>query len=238
MHLSAPIYQLKRHARRMAREHSIPLNQALDRVAAEQGYTQWSLLAARHEATTPAAKLYQTMQPGDLVLVAARPRQGKTLLALELAAEAARSSGKTGAFFTLEYTDKDVLVRLQAIGCDPAQFDGRLSFDCSDAICADYIIEKMQDVAPSALIVVDYLQLLDQRREHQSIGLQIRALKAFANANRLMMVFIAQVDRSYDPTVKAIPDLDDVRLPNPLDLTLFNRTCFLHQGEIRFQTAH
>jgi hypothetical protein len=28
-----------------------------------------------------------------------------------------------------------------------------------------------------------------------------------------------------------------VRLPNPLDLALFDKTLFLHDGEIRFQAA-
>ena len=50
----------------------------------------------------------------------------------------------------------------------------------------------------------------------------------------LIMVFVSQVDRSYDPAKKPCPDLDDVRLPNPLDLTLFSKTCFLNNGEVQF----
>ncbi len=36
---------------------------------------------------------------------------------------------------------------------------------------------------------------------------------------------------------KPFPDLDDVRLPNPLDLSLFDKLCFLNGGDIRFQAA-
>ncbi len=35
--------------------------------------------------------------------------------------------------------------------------------------------------------------------------------------------------------MKALPELKDVRLPNPIDLTLFTKACFLNDGEVRFQ---
>lgn len=231
MKLSVPIYQLKREAKRRAREEGIPLSAALDRVAAAEGFSGWSLLAARYAESSPAARLYGRLQPGELVLVGARPGQGKTLLALELAAEAAQSGGK-GMFFTLEYTDKDVLERLRSIGREPAELGARFGFDCSDAISAAYIIDRMADAPRGTLIVVDYLQLLDQRRENPPLAEQVRALKGFAEARGLVIVFISQIDRSYDPAQKPYPDLDDIRLPNPLDLGLFSRTCFLNNGEL------
>lgn len=231
MKLSVPIYQLKREARRRAREDGIPLSAALDRVAAAEGFSGWSLLAARYAQSSPAAKLYGRLAPGELVLVGARPGQGKTLLALELAAEAAKSGGQ-GMFFTLEYTDQEVLDRLRSIGREPAELGARFGFDCSDGISADYIIERMAGAPRGTLVVVDYLQLLDQRRENPPLAEQVRALKAFAEARGLVIVFISQIDRSYDPEQKPYPDLGDVRLPNPLDLGLFSRTCFLNNGEL------
>ncbi|MBN9363966.1 MULTISPECIES: DNA helicase [unclassified Devosia] len=236
MKLSVPIYQLKREAKRLAREGKIPLSAALDRVAAAEGFSGWSLLAARYAESSPAAKLYGRLQPGELVLVGARPGQGKTLLALELAAEAAKSGGQ-GMFFTLEYTDKDVLDRLRAIGREPAELGDRFGFDCSDRISAAYIIEKMATAPRGTLVVVDYLQLLDQRRENPPLAEQVRALKAFAEARGLVIVFISQIDRSYDPAEKPYPDARDIRLPNPVDLELFSKSWFLNNGEISLQAA-
>jgi replicative DNA helicase len=86
-------------------------------------------------------------------------------------------------------------------------------------------------------VVVDYLQLLDQRRENADLMIQVRALKSFARDQGLIVVFISQIDRSYDPSAKSCPDLGDVRLPNPLDLKLFDKTCFLNNGEVQFQAA-
>ncbi|TGN76025.1 DNA helicase [Bradyrhizobium yuanmingense] len=236
MKLSAPIYHLKRKARRLSREAGIPLHDALDRIAATEGFSAWSMLAAKAAALTPASKLFPQFRPGDLVLVGARPGQGKTLMSLELAVEAMKS-GHRAAFFSLEYTERDVLDRLRAIGVEPAQFDKLFEVDCSDAISADYIVKQMEAAPRGTFVVIDYLQLLDQRRENSDLTVQVRALRSFARDTGVIVVFISQIDRSYDPAAKPCPDLSDVRLPNPLDLTLFDKTCFINNAEVQFRAA-
>ncbi|WP_296738374.1 DNA helicase [Mesorhizobium sp.] len=236
MRLSAPVYHLKRRARLLSREAGIPLHEALDRVAAREGFAGWSLLAASVAEPQPAASLLAQLAPGDLVLVGARPGQGKTLMSLELAVQAMKS-GRRSAFFTLEYTHADILGRFRAIGVEPGPFDGLFEFDNSDAICADYIIGKLQTAPSGTLAVIDYLQLLDQRRENPDLMVQVQMLRSFARSRGLVLIFISQIDRSYDPSKKPFPDLDDVRLPNPLDLSLFDKMCFLNGGGIRLQAA-
>ena len=236
MKLSAPIYHLKRKAKRLSREEGIPLHDALDRVATTEGFSAWSMLAAKAAALTPANRLFPQFRPGDLVLVGARPGQGKTLMSLELAVEAMKS-GHRAAFFSLEYTEKDVLDRLRAIGVEPAEFDKLFEVDCSDAISADYIVKQMATVPRGTVVVIDYLQLLDQRRENPDLTVQVRALKSFARDKGLIVVFISQIDRSYDPSIKPCPDLSDVRLPNPLDLKLFDKMCFMNNSEVQFRAA-
>jgi replicative DNA helicase len=81
-------------------------------------------------------------------------------------------------------------------------------------------------------VVIDYLQLLDQKRENPNLMEQIKVLKAFAEDRGLIMLFISQIHRSYDPTRASVPALADVRLPNKLDLTLFNKACFLNDGAV------
>lgn len=233
MKLSAPIYRLKRQAKILSREEKIPLHEALDRLAVKEGFKSWSHLAAK---TSPAGKLYAQLQPGDLLLLGARPGQGKTLMSLELAVEAMKSRHRS-VFFSLEYTDKDCQARFQDIGVDPAQFKDLFEFDGSDSISAAHIATKLAKAPRGTLAVIDYLQLLDQKRGTPELMDQVRALKAFARERGVTMVFISQIDRSYDPSTKPCPDLQDVRLPNPLDLNLFDKTCFLNDGEVRFKAA-
>lgn len=237
MRLSVPVYHLKRKARRLSREERIPLHLALDRVAAAEGFATWSLLAARTPGMADAPALFARLAPGDLVLVGARPGRGKTLLSLGLAVEAMKA-GHRGAFFTLEYTQTEMLDRFRAIGAEPANFEGLFTFDNSDAISADHIVDALAAAPRGALAVIDYLQLLDQKRDNPDLMTQVRALRGFARDRGLILVFIAQIDRSYDPSAKPCPDLDDVRLPNPLDLSLFSKACFLNNGEVRFHAVN
>jgi len=236
MKLSAPIPTLKRKARLLARTGHIPLHQALDRIAAEEGFGAWSLLAATSAAIPPASKLFARLTPGDMVLLGARPGQGKTLMGLEVAVEAMKA-GQRSTFFTLEYTESEVLDRFRAIGADRAQFGGLFELDSSDTISAAHIARRMAMAPRGTVVVVDYLQLLDQKRENPALMDQVQALKSLARDKGLIVIMISQIDRTYDPSAKAVPDLDDVRLPNPLDLKLFDKACFLNQGEVRFQTV-
>ncbi|RFB79105.1 DNA helicase [Methylovirgula sp. 4M-Z18] len=237
MKLSAPISRLKRQAKRVSRTENIPLHAALDQIAAEEGQSGWSVLAAKASKHSPANQLLSHLAHGDMVLLGARPGQGKTLLSLELALEAAKT-GRRGVFFTLEYTAKDVQERLRAIGAGTMQGNLLFTADCSDAISADYIMLTLASAPRGTLAIVDYLQLLDQKRDTPALETQIRALRDFARERGLILVFIAQIDRAFEASKKQLPDLRDVRLPNPLDLKLFDKACFLNKGVVQVQAVH
>lgn len=236
MKLSASILSLKRQAKLLAREAKIPLHKALDRIAAKEGFNSWSLLAARASRNSPSNALLADLKPGDMVLLGARPGQGKTLLGLELMLDAV-NVGNGGVFFTLEYTEADVLKLLDPTCGDTQVPRDSFYLDTSDAICADYIIDQLGSASDGTLVVIDYLQLLDQRRQNPPLAAQVTALKAFAQEKNLIIVFIAQIDRSFELLEKPVPDITDVRLPNPLDMKLFNKTCFLGGGETHIGTT-
>jgi len=236
MRLSAPIFRLKRQAKLLSRDAGIPLSKALDRIAADEGFQSWSLLAARYSADSPAIKILQRLEPGDLVLLGARPGHGKTMMALELIVETIKAGGR-GVFYTLEWTEGDVLKHLRSTGADLKSLHDAFTFDTSDAINADYIIDRLSGAPRGTVAVIDYLQLLDQQRTSPAIDVQVSALKSFASDAGLIVVLLSQIDRTFDPATKTLPDMADIRLPNPLDLTVFTKTCFLHDGDVRFEAA-
>ena len=232
MKLSTPIYRLRRRAKVLSREEHIPLHAALDRVAAEEGFNAWSLLVARAAENAPSSALLARLTAGDLVLLAARPGHGKTMMSLELTIEAMKL-GRRGVFFSLEYSTTDITSLFRSLGEDIGAFDDRFTFDCSDDICAEYIVAQMGDALPGTVVVIDYLQQLDQKRENAELMEQVRTLKSFAQRRQLIIVFISQVDRTYDSGSQTCPGLEDIRLPNPLDLGLFSKACFLNDGEVQ-----
>ncbi len=145
--------------------------------------------------------------------------------------------GNRGVFFTLEYTGKNVSDLFREIGVDVADFGDRFELETSDAISAHFIMKRLAAAPPGTIAVIDYLQLLDQQREKPRLADQVHALKTFARDRGLVIVFLSQIDRSYDSSAKPCPDLSDLRLPNPLDVKLFNKTCFLHDGNVHFGAA-
>lgn len=236
MKLSAPIYRLKRQAKLLARQDGIPLHEAQDRIARDEGFQRWSHLAARHADTSVAREILDGLQPGELVLLAGKREHGKTTLAFHLIAEAA-GAGRASAYFSLVDTDGDVDARLRSAGVDAATAAALITSDTSEEIEAAYIAERCGGAAEGALVVVDYLQILDQQRHKPELADQVETLKAFAQATGSIVVVIAQIDRSFEPSGDAMPGLEHVRMPNPVDLDRFDKTCFIHEGEITFAAA-
>lgn len=234
MRFSVPIFRLKRQAKLLARDKKIPLHEALDQIAQQEGFRSWSLLSVA--ASRPMDDILAELTPGDLVLLGARPGRGKTLLALELAIKAAGKC-RRGFFFALEYTEDEVLSRLASLGAEPKRLGNTFSIDTSDKICADHVIERMKLASSGDVAVIDYLQLLDQKRQNPELIVQVQALKNFARTSGVIIVLISQIDRSFAHQTGRLPQISDVRLPNPLDLSLFTKTCFLHEGELRLDAV-
>lgn len=236
MRLSSPIYTLKRQAKLLARDSEIKLHQALNQLAIKEGFRDWSHLATSYSKASPAKDIMSQLTSGDTVLIGARPGHGKTLLGLELVALAEKNN-RTGYVFSLDYNDADVWDHFRKLGFDPKQKDGPVVVDTSDDICAAHIRERLGDRSGDALVVVDYLQLLDERRSNPPLEEQVRALKKTAFEFGAIVVVISQIDRSFELSSRDMPSIGDIRLPNPIDLSLFNRTCFLHDGQIQLEMA-
>jgi replicative DNA helicase len=236
MRLSAPVRRLRHRARQLARSEGIPLHAALDRVAAGEGFARWSLLVAKASALDRVGGVLAHLSHGDMLLLGARPGQGKTLFGFGLMAAAMRA-GRSAALFTLEETAGDVIARFRAMGIEPSALEPRFRLEDADEISASLITAKLASAPPGTIATIDYLQLLDQRRDKPALSEQVAVLRRFARERGVILIFLSQIDRSYDPSAKPFPDLADIRLPNPLDLGLFSKACFLNEGAMRFENA-
>lgn len=233
MRLSAPVYQLKRRAKLLARDEKTPLHAALDRIAREEGFAGWSLLSA-HVAAGSGERDILRLSDGDIVLLGARPGHGKTLLGLKLLLDAIRD-GRRGVFFTLEYTERETRQRIRSLEGKTPGLGDRTEIVTDDDICADYIIRHLVGAPRGTVAVIDYLQILDQRRNKPELSEQLDTLQAFAREAGIILAFLSQIDRAYDPESKSLPDLQDIRLPNRVDMSLFSKACFLHEGKAQFE---
>ncbi len=234
MKLSAPIFQLKRRAKLMARSNNVPLNEALDQIAREEGFARWSLLSSRMSSGTLSGTILSRLDNGDLLLLAGRPGHGKTTLGLQLLIDAARDD-RRASLFTLEFTEQQARKHLRTLERDGGSVADGVQVVTADEISADYIIQYMSGSEPGTVAVIDYLQLLDQQRSKPVLSEQVQTLGDFARRSGVVLAFISQIDRSFDTESKRLPDIRDIRLPNFVDLGLFNKACFLHNGEAQLQ---
>lgn len=224
MKLSAPVYVLKSQAKALKKAQGFSFSQALNEVARQEGFATWSLLMSKSERIVPTnySEVLDFLNEGDLMLVAARPRVGKTVFAYGLLAQAEEKKRPKGHLFTLVESEHDARKR----------FDSKdlCWIDCSDDINADYIIAATRSrVKPGSLIVVDYLQMLDEKRTNAPLQAQISSLQAFAKSSGCIIVFLCQLDRQVGERLDQRPTIADVRLPNPLDLKIFNKILFLYR---------
>lgn len=234
--LSTPIFRLKKRAHQLVRDEGIPLHRALDRVAQLEGFRNWSLLANRYKTDPLHIQVLNQMRPGHTLLVGGRPRQGKTKLGLELVARAAVAGGPV-AVFSLDYTEDQIRAEFARTWESCNQSPRSPIIDVSDQICADHIVSRLHKAPGCSLVLIDYLQLLDQSRATPSLDEQLHVLTQFAKSSGCKMVFLAQIGRGFENSSKTLPDFEDVRQPNPCDLSRFDLGCFLHGGEVQIVPA-
>lgn len=230
MQLSAPLYRLKRQAKISARTEGLSLAQALDAVARREGAKSWSHLSAILSETPPARRLWSRVEPGQLIAIAGRPGHGKTTLALELAMHGLRA-GRSAVVFSLDFTEAALWDHIEALGGDPAH--PGLRVDTSEDLDAARIMARPEAAVTGAILVVDYLQLLDQRRDSPVLDSQLRDLAAFARARQVTVLTVAQIRRDFEASGRDMPGWQDLRSPNPFDTAHFAWGCFLHEGNLR-----
>jgi len=164
-------------------------------------------------------------QPGDLVILAARPSMGKTALALNFARNAAIDYGKKVAIFSLEMTTRSLVMRMLSSeaqvdfstfrsGLISTDVHGRLMkaaaklaeagiwIDDSGAATALEIRAKCRRMHAQHgldLVVVDYLQLAhgDSRTQsrEQEISEISRGMKGLAKELNVPVLALSQLNR-------------------------------------------
>ncbi|HXX22519.1 MAG TPA: replicative DNA helicase [Terriglobia bacterium] len=181
------------------------------------------------------------LQPGELVVVAARPSLGKTALALNIAAHSAIQNHKTVGFFSLEMSKESLVIRLL---CSEAETDshklrsgfssredwnkltralGRLGdapllIEDTPALSIMQIRAKARRLKMEKgldLMVVDYLQLVSGQgrfeNRTQEVSYISRGLKSIAKELRVPVLALSQLSRAPEQRPGQRPQLSDLR---------------------------
>ncbi len=188
----------------------------------------------------------------DLVLIGARPGMGKTAFAMNIAVEAALKTKKAVCIFSLEMSAEQLARRMLS---SEAQIDGykllsgkldkedwnalahatsRLSetnllIDDTPGITVSAMKSKLRRVKNLGLVVVDYLQLMQEDRRHENRVQEVadisRSLKLLAKELNVPVVCCAQLSRGPEGRNDKRPMLSDLRdsgaIEQDADVVLF-----------------
>ena len=189
---------------------------------------------------TELDKLLSGLQPSELLILAARPSQGKTALALNFAENISIRAGSPVAFFSLEMSKESLLQRLVA---SVAQIDahkfrtGHLSredwrrmtealgtissapiwVDDAGSISVLEIGAKARRLKRDkglSLLIVDYLQLITARgrfgNRQEEVASISRSLKGLAKELQIPVLVLSQLTRAPERDERG-PQLSDLR---------------------------
>lgn len=181
------------------------------------------------------------LQPSDLIIIASRPSMGKTSMSLNIAQYAAIESNVPVVIFSLEMAKEQLVLRML---CSEARVDanrlrggflsesdwprltsaaGRLSeapifIDDTPAMTVLEMRAKARRLKSDqnlGLVIVDYLQLMQGRRDVESREKEIseisRSLKALAKELNVPVVALSQLSRRTELRTGNRPQLADLR---------------------------
>lgn len=183
-------------------------------------------------------KLTGGFEPGQLIVIAARPSVGKTLFACNVADNVAKR-GNAVLFFTLEMSRREIGMRILAsrssvsmhdmraglkadadwdrmAGALPDAANQRMWIDDKPAIGVAYIrarAKRMKRQRGLDVIVVDYIGLMKGQGDNrvQEIGSISRGLKALAKELEIPIIALAQLNRGVESRQDKRPIMSDLR---------------------------
>lgn len=177
------------------------------------------------------------IRPGHLIVLAARPSMGKSLLAGIIARHVATNHGPV-AFFALEMTREEVIERLIASESDT--FAGKITrgalthhdwpkirqtaaelrkvplfIDDGSRLSPQMLKAKCRRIPGLKMIVVDHLGLMDPGRRaenrNQEVSIISRSLKEIAKDLNVTVLALSQLNREAAKRTDKRPEMQDIR---------------------------
>jgi replicative DNA helicase len=213
----------------------------------EQLFEQKRLITGCPTGFVDLDEMTRGLQPGDLIIVAARPSMGKTSLVLNMAQHVAIQPDHTVGFFSLEMSKESLFLRLLT---SEAQIDshrlmsgaigqkdyGRISHALETLSAMRLYIDdtanigvlemrakarRLQAEHHLSMLVVDYIQLMSGRGRFENRTLELasisRSLKGLAKELSVPIVVLSQLSRAPESRSDHRPQLSDLRESGALE---------------------
>ncbi len=186
-------------------------------------------------------KMTSGFHPGQFNIIAARPSMGKTAISINIATHAALRAKKAVAYFSLEMSKEDLMIRILAsearvhmgslrngrlqdsdwprlIAAAGAISEAKLFVDDSPGLSPHEIrarARRLKSKGELDMIIIDYLQFMQLKQVRESRAVEVseisRQLKAMAKELHIPVVALAQLNRAVEGRTDRRPMLSDLR---------------------------
>jgi replicative DNA helicase len=190
---------------------------------------------------TDLDKMTSGLNPGELVIIAARPSMGKTAFSLNIASHIALRAKKSVAYFSVEMSKESLMMRVIAAEARVSIEEiktgrildtswPRLIAACGTIAEAPVFIDETSGISPFEIrarcrrlkathgldcIMIDYLQLMDLKLKVESRERAVaeisKSLKALAKELQIPVIALAQLNRGVEGRADRKPMLSDLR---------------------------
>lgn len=180
-------------------------------------------------------------QPGEFIIIAARPSMGKTAFSLNITMNAALREKKKVAYFSVEMAKEQVMIRLLAsaakvrlgdlrigqiddkawprlINTAAAVSETGLFIDDTSGISPFEVRAKARRLKATHgldMIIIDYLQLMNMKQKVESRQQEVseisKLLKSIAKELKVPVIALAQLNRGVEGRSDRRPMLSDLR---------------------------
>src|ERR671912_350100 len=213
----------------------------------EQLFEQKRLVTGTPTGFVDLDEMTRGLQPGDLIIIAARPSMGKTSLVLNIAQYVATQPEHTVGFFSLEMSKESLFLRLLSSeahidshrlmsGAIGQKDYGRISHALESLSAMRLYIDdtanigvlemrakarRLQAEHGLSLLVVDYIQLMNGRGRFENRTLELasisRSIKGLAKELNVPIVVLSQLSRAPESRSDHRPQLSDLRESGALE---------------------
>jgi replicative DNA helicase len=210
-------------------------------VKIEELYKRKSDITGVPTGFTMLDRMTSGLQPGELIIIAARPSMGKTAFSLNLAQHMALRAQKTIAYFSLEMGRDAVMMRVLATEARINAKDirsGKIADNVWPKLInvagqvsdSKFFIDETSGISPFEIrararrlkaqvgldcIIIDYLQLMDLKQKVESRERAVseisKTLKSIAKELSIPIIALAQLNRGVEGRSDRRPMLSDLR---------------------------
>jgi replicative DNA helicase len=215
------------------------IKQSLDRI--EYLYNQKASITGVPSGFPDVDKFTSGFQPGEMIIVAARPSMGKTAFVLNIAQNVALREKRSVALFSLEMSQEQVMMRMLGseahvnlsdlrVGRVPDSAWPKLISVANKFSEAPLYIDDTSGVSPYEvrakcrrlkaqkgldLVIIDYLQIMDLKMKvdsrERAIAEISRNMKALAKELKIPVIVLSQINRGVEGRNDRRPMLSDLR---------------------------